>query len=72
MAAPDHIPILEIEYLYRDGADADTVRFYPGPVRRAVISVNGGKFFYTISAYVDRVLEDVQKLINGEEVRSFF
>jgi len=72
LAAPDNIPILEIEYQYRGGAPADTVRFFPGPVRRAIISVNGGKSFYTVSSYVDRVLEDAVKVANGEEVKSFF
>ena len=73
--APDLVralPILEIEYQYHNGAPADTVRLYPGPVRRAIISVNGGRSYYAASTYVDRVLEDVIKVISGEEVRPPF
>ena len=65
----DSKPILTYTYAYRDsGARADTLRFYNGPGRRMYISLNGRQAFLIPSTYVNRILEDLPKLLANEEV----
>lgn len=64
-------PVVKIEYSYRSGG-SDSVSFYTGPTRRAFMSVNGGTYYLTTSAYVDRVIEDTEKIASGKFVKSYY
>lgn len=63
--------LLQITYRYRDGSASDTVLFEPGPARKAIVSLNGGKKYYARSVYVDRVREDLPEVAADQEVKSF-
>lgn len=63
--------ILQITYRYRGGG-SDTVAFYPGPPRKAIVRLNDETPYYATSLYVDRVLEDFPKVVAGEEVKSYY
>jgi hypothetical protein len=64
-------PLVQIEYRFDDGKSPQTLSFYPGPVRRAVMSANNGTPYYTTQIYVDRVIADVKKVAAGETVKSY-
>jgi hypothetical protein len=63
--------VLQFVYRYRNGQEPDTVSFLPGPARRYLIRLNDGPLYYTQSLYVDRVLEDLPKLVAGEAIDSY-
>jgi hypothetical protein len=65
---PGAAPILEIVYHYRDGRAPDRVSFYSAASRRVFTSLNGGRPFYTFSAYVDKVLSDLDRILEGKQV----
>lgn len=64
--------ILQYTYTYRDSKTPDVVRFSPGPSRKVIISFNDGPAYYAKSIYVDRVLEDLPKVLTGEQVKSYY
>jgi hypothetical protein len=65
-------PFLEIIYRYRDGArKADTVSFHRASSRRVLTSLNRGRPYFTLSAYTDQVLADLDQVIAGQKVRSY-
>jgi hypothetical protein len=61
-------PLLEIVYHYRDGRPLNRVSFYPASSRRVLTSLNGGRPFYTYSAYITKVLTDLDRLLEGQKV----
>jgi hypothetical protein len=65
---PGAAPILEIAYHYRDGRAPDRVSFYNAASRRVLTSLNGRRPFYTFSAYVDKVLSDLDRILEGKQV----
>jgi hypothetical protein len=68
---PKTRPLLEIEYRYRDGKPADRVTFWETNSRRVLSCLNGGRLYYTMSVYVDRVLVDLEKILRGEKTVSY-
>jgi hypothetical protein len=64
-------PFLEIRYHYRDNAPVDTVSFYTTGSRRVLTSFNGGRPFYTFSAYTDKVLADLDQILAGRKVMPY-
>jgi hypothetical protein len=68
---PGARPFLETRYHYRSGTPADTISFYATGSRRVLVSFNGGKPFYTLSVYTDRVLADLDSLLAGNRVMPY-
>lgn len=65
-------PILSITFNYNNGNASDTVSYYQGPPRKAYVTLNDDKgLYYMVSTYVDRVLEDANKLIEGLAVKPY-
>lgn len=64
--------LLQYTYHYRDNSSPDIVRFYQGPARKVIVTLNDGPEYYTQSIYVDRVLEDLQKVLSGIDVKSYY
>jgi hypothetical protein len=65
-------PFLSIIYHYRDsGKSADTVSFHHASSRRVLTSLNRGKPHFTLSAYTDKVLADLDMVLAGQRVRSY-
>jgi hypothetical protein len=65
---PGAAPVLEIRYQYRDGRAPDRVSFYNAGSRRVLTSLNGGRPFYTYSAYTGKVLSDLDRILEGKKV----
>lgn len=63
------IPLLTVTYTYRDSAkQADTVCYYEGPTRRAIIQMNGGDRFLMREKYVDILLKNTQSIQTDGEI----
>lgn len=60
-------PLLSITYRWTNGEE-HTVTFTEGPVRRALVALDSGQVYTTPSTYVDRVIDDLDKVIRGETV----
>ena len=57
---------LEITYRYREGGkSADTVSFHHASSRRVLTSLNRGRPHFTLSAYTDKVLADLDLVLAG-------
>ncbi|MDR2745823.1 MAG: DUF4340 domain-containing protein [Treponema sp.] len=65
---PGAQPIMEIVYRYRDGRPPNRVSFYASSSRRVFTSLNGGRPFYTYSAYITKVQNDLDQLLEGKKV----
>jgi len=71
-AGEQHLPFLEIVYNYRDrNKNADTVSFYQATARRVLTSLNGGRAHFTLSAYTDKILSDLDIILSGERIRPY-
>jgi hypothetical protein len=68
---PGAQPVLEIVYRYRSGQAPDRVSFYAAGSRRVLTSLNGGRPFYTYSAYVDWVFNSLDQVLQGKKVQSY-
>jgi hypothetical protein len=66
--SPSDPPFLEITYRYRDGKKPDRVSFYPAASRRVLVSFNGGRAFYAYSAYTDKVIGDLDLILQNRKV----
>ena len=65
-------PFLEIVYNYRGGTgNPDTVSFYETAARRVLTSLNRGRAHFTLSAYTDQLLADLDHVLAGVRIRSF-
>jgi hypothetical protein len=62
------LPFLETVYRYRDGRPPDRVSFYAAASRRVLVSLNGRRPFYAFSAYTDKVLSDLDRILEGKRV----
>lgn len=61
--------LLKATFHYRDSKKKpDTIALLPGPARKVFLSINGEAEFYTRSAYLDTILGNCEKIINGEKV----
>jgi hypothetical protein len=65
---PGAEPVMEILYHYRDGRPVNRVSFYESNSRRVFTSLNGGRPFYTYSAYITKVQNDLDQLLEGKKV----
>jgi hypothetical protein len=63
-------PALVITYTHHSG-ERQWVEFYPGPPRRWFIRTGNLPFFLTPSTYLERVLQDLEKIQAGHRVESF-
>lgn len=63
--------LASIEYISIDGRTSDTVSFYAGPPRKLEIRLNGESGYYGQSIYLDRLLEDAEKVLSGIAVKSY-
>jgi hypothetical protein len=63
-------PFLEIVYHYR-GRPADTVSFHEASSRRVLSSLNRGRPHFTLSAYTDQVLADLDAVLANQSVRPY-
>jgi hypothetical protein len=68
---PKTQPVLEIVYRYRDGRPSDRVTFWETNSRRCFSCLNGGRLYYTMSVYVDKVLGDLEQVLKGEKTVSY-
>lgn len=68
---PDAAFLASIEYVYNNGRASDVVSFYEGPPRRTEIRLNGEGDYYGQSIYLDRLLEDTEKVVNGIAVKTY-
>ena len=64
-------PFLEIIYHYRDNSSSDTVSFHEASSRRVLTSLNRGSPHFTLSAYTDQVLADLDAVLANQRVRSY-
>ncbi|MFV0401168.1 MAG: DUF4340 domain-containing protein [Oscillospiraceae bacterium] len=62
--------IFAITYNYREGG-ADVVKFYEGPSRKVYATLNDGDPYLVLTSYLDRIKEDLGKILAGEDVKSF-
>jgi hypothetical protein len=65
---PGAQPLMEIVYRYRDGRSPDRVSFCESTSRRVFTSLNGERPFYTYSAYITKVQNDLDQLLEGKKV----
>lgn len=68
---PESNFLASIEYIYNNGIPSDTVSLYAGPPRKMEIRLNGVGGYYGQSIYLDRLLEDTEKVANGIAVKSY-
>ncbi|MDR1654582.1 MAG: DUF4340 domain-containing protein [Treponema sp.] len=68
---PKTKPVLEIVYRYRDGRPGDRVTFWETNSRRSLSCLNGGRLYYTMSVYIDKVLSDLEQVLKGEKTVSY-
>jgi hypothetical protein len=65
---PGAQPFLETVYRYRDSRTPDRISFYSTDSRRVFTSLNGGRPFYTFAAYTDKVLKDLEIILQNQNV----
>jgi len=63
--------ILTFKYEYTDGRTPNVVEFFKGENRMVYISLNGDCESLENESYVEKILEDVEKVVNNEEVKEF-
>lgn len=68
---PTGEPLLTFKYEYTDGRTPDVVEFYKGENMMVYTTVNGECDSLENSSYVDKIISDVEKVINNEEVKTF-
>lgn len=70
----DYEPYITIRFNYRDkyhkvyGTDCDRIEFFKSDDRKNIISVNGEVLFKVRQVFTDRLLQNVDALINGGEL----
>ena len=71
-AQPAGDPILTYKFEFADSErEADVVNFYENSSRRCFIEVNGVCNYYDYKTYVDKMLEDMDKVIAGETITEY-
>ncbi len=69
---PTGDPIFSVKYEYTDSSRTpDVVEYYDAGSRRVFISFNGVCDWMTVSKYVDKMVQDSEKVINGEEITAY-
>lgn len=66
---PTGDPIFSVKYEYTDSSRTpDVVEYYEASSRRVFISFNGQCDSLTKSTYVDKMIQDTEKVVKGEEI----
>lgn len=68
---PTGDPILTFKYEYTDGRTPDVVEFFKEENRMVYISLNGDCESLENESFVEKIIEDVEKVVNNEEVKEF-
>lgn len=74
-STPSGTPEIEIKYHYTDTSKADDViAFYPAndSDRHYHVAVNGVTEFDTLSYYIEKLKNDIQNLLNGNDINTEF
>ncbi len=70
---PDGSPVMTITYKYRSkNRSSDVVELIPYGNNKVAISLNGDTHLVARSTYVDRAIENVEKLINNKEINTYW
>ncbi len=70
----DYEPYVTVQFNYRDeyhevyGTESDKLEFYKSDDRKNIIRVNGEVLFKVRQVYTDRLIENIDALINGGEL----
>lgn len=71
----DYQPYVSIQFNYREkyyenyGTDHDRLDFYQSDDRKNIVSVNGEVLFKVRQVYTDRLIENIDALLNGGEIK---
>lgn len=71
----DYEPYVSIQFNYREkyyenyGTDHDRLDFYKSDDRKNIVSVNGEVLFKVRQVFTDRLIENIDALINGGEIK---
>lgn len=69
---PSGDPIFSVKYEYTDSSRTpDVVEYYDAGSRRVFISFNGECDSLTVSKYVDKMIQDTEKVVKGEEITAW-
>ena len=62
-------PVLSVKYEYADTSRTpDVVEYYDAGSRRMFVVFNGTCDSLTVSTYVEKMIQDSEKVVNGEEI----
>ncbi len=71
----DYEPYITVKFNYRDeyhelyGTDNDTIEYYQSDDRKNIIRVNGKVLFKVRQVYTERLLENIEALLNNGDIR---
>lgn len=71
----DYEPYISIQFNYREkyhknyGTDHDRLDFYQSDDRKNIVSVNGEVLFKVRQVFTDRLIENIDALLNGGEIK---
>ena len=71
----DYEPYISVTFNYRKeyhdvyGTASDTIEFFKSDDRKNIVSVNGNVLFKVRQVYTERLLENIDALLNGGEIR---
>lgn len=71
----DYEPYVSIQFNYREeyydnyGTDHDRLDFYQSDDRKNIVSVNGEVLFKVRQVFTDRLIENIDALLNGGEIK---
>lgn len=70
---PSGKPVMTISYTYRDSSrKTDVVKLIPYGNSKVAVNLNGDTKLVARSAYVDRAIENIQKVINNKEINAYW
>ena len=71
----EYAPYISVTFNYRKdyhdlyGTDSDTIEYYKSDDRKNIVCVNGKVLFKVRQVYTERLLENIDALLNGGELR---
>ncbi|MBQ8171705.1 MAG: DUF4340 domain-containing protein [Oscillospiraceae bacterium] len=71
----DYEPYITVKFNYREeyhelyGTDSDTLEYFRSDDRKNIIRVNGKVLFKVRQVYTERLLENIEALLNGGDIR---
>ena len=72
----EYEPYISVKFSYRDeyhevyGTDSDIIEFYQSDDRKSIVRVNGTVLFKVRQIYTERLLSNIEALLNGGEVET--